>query len=134
MQQDSWWGSGFERGLYIGDYLYAVAEDRIVSVNLDTMRVAQEFVFFDFEEYYNNLWGEGWNDPWFCDECGDEYCYGWCVVECWICGTIGCDGWDCREECDENCDWWCCNDDYWDSEADPPVAVPLPAVVAHEGS
>jgi uncharacterized secreted protein with C-terminal beta-propeller domain len=36
-----WWLTSFERGLYIGDVLYAVAQDRIISANLSDISIIQ---------------------------------------------------------------------------------------------
>jgi hypothetical protein len=66
-----WWGNGFSRGLYIGDYLYVIAEDRIVSAELQTARIIQELRFFDYEEWYREMYGDWydwdydyWDEPW----------------------------------------------------------------------
>ena len=61
---ESWWYSGgFQRGLYIGDYLYVIAEDRIVSAHLSNAAVIQELRFFDYEAWYKELQAK-WEAEW----------------------------------------------------------------------
>jgi len=64
----SWYG--FERGLYIDDYLYVISPDMIVSAKLSDMSVVQELVLFDYEEYYRK-WEEYWNN--YYEEYPEEY-------------------------------------------------------------
>jgi uncharacterized secreted protein with C-terminal beta-propeller domain len=58
-----WWGGGFLRGLYIGDYLYITAEDRVVSVRLDDFSVTRELRFFDYAAWYAELQAQ-WELEW----------------------------------------------------------------------
>jgi len=40
-QTDGWWSNGFERGLFIGDYLYAIGDNMIISARLSDMEAVQ---------------------------------------------------------------------------------------------
>jgi uncharacterized secreted protein with C-terminal beta-propeller domain len=62
---DWWYGSGYQRGLYIGDYLYITAEDRIVSMNLNNVQEIQELRFFDYEAWYAEMQAQWalWEEP-----------------------------------------------------------------------
>jgi uncharacterized secreted protein with C-terminal beta-propeller domain len=81
VEDDGWWGGGFQRGLYIGDYLYITSDDRIISAHLSTGEVIQELRFFDFAAWYAELqaqweqWEREWeeNNPGWDDE---DYRYG----------------------------------------------------------
>jgi uncharacterized secreted protein with C-terminal beta-propeller domain len=72
---DGWWwgGNGFTRGLYIGDFLYVIAEDRIISAHLQTAGIVQELRFFDYQEWYEAQWGAwGWWDEPYYEDVWDE--------------------------------------------------------------
>ncbi|MCL2638093.1 MAG: beta-propeller domain-containing protein, partial [Oscillospiraceae bacterium] len=68
---DSWWyGNGFQRGLYIGDYLYVIADDRVISAHLSTAEIVQELRFFDVAKWYADMqaqweleWAQ-WEEEW----------------------------------------------------------------------
>jgi uncharacterized secreted protein with C-terminal beta-propeller domain len=77
---NNWWHSGgFVRGLYIGDYLYVIAEDRIVSARLSDLSIVQELRFFCYSDIYGNHWDDNYwgeeviiEDPVYEDEPEDD--------------------------------------------------------------
>jgi uncharacterized secreted protein with C-terminal beta-propeller domain len=120
-ETEGWWGNGFQRGLYIGDYMYITSEDRIISLRLGTADIVQELRFFDFAAWYAELqaqwaqWEEEWGNYEWDDWYDDEYIYDW-DDEIWI--------WD-----EELGDWVIDDSGY----AAPIPVVTLPAVIEPRG-
>jgi len=48
----SYWSPGFIRGLYIDGYLYAIAENKVISANLSDFSETEELILFNYEDIY----------------------------------------------------------------------------------
>jgi len=51
------WGE-FNRGMYIGDYIYAIAPDKVVSAPLGDLSASKELALFSYEDIYKQYYAE----------------------------------------------------------------------------